>query len=990
MTRAVTDGEKAKLRSGGQWSQLGLAVWKPSVIYSARVNQVIDSTDGMIQITYDQGSGTLADVLEGMTLWIGSSAGAYDKGMARIRQAPISTVIFIGETSELEIADDDYLTIVNLFGLWAKHPTIAGTVAYMDATIAYSNQHSVKDPVVRMGPILEVLELTGATASSQRTAETSTILGEAVNGWSWSAPGASATANLTTATPTITYNAAGDYVVHCTYTTAAGASHTEHRYCKVWDKTHPLISRFTLGDIRGEKDTGGWSYSVELWAGASMAEIHDRALAAVVGVGEHYGTDKISLGPVAGYENILCVGWIAGESIRQHWSRKSVTFTVQGPGWWMDRVCEFTTGVEITSSGSDPTAWTNMKNLTVDLGLWHLLRWRSTAADILDIWLTGDTKLAPSLEGAAGSLWSQIGAFASDSIQAAPCCNRYGQLFVEVDSQLLPASERSGIPVVQTLEKVDWQGEIEYEREIVGSCSMLEISGVSYDGTTATPIFSRAPGNTYGRFGRPDSVDNLLFGDQAQANALAGAMYAARNNEWPLIPVQLAGNHRFFDVCPRQYAQMSVAAADTIRGFVWTKRLIPRTITIKWSAKSGKLNMTVDFEGETIPKTGVTVTPPATPTYTYPTGGGGGSDYPITPTVTLPVIDLPDWSIPDAGLPGLACRTNDGYAGNGPFKLWPGQSAIVSGLYTSGMLASWVRRKTATYKSYVLIDALWETGESTSGPWGAQADNVIPCRVVANNGLGVDLEASAYSWVLDPATHGGHGILKAEFQPTSGFNTSYYYLYMDNPTWISDTLEIDGVTASIFNAGSSLAAFYQLQNRKMFYTNPPGGLSSTYFSNSNGHAAFKVVNKSNRGQGKINIYYTSTQLNANDGEFPTHSNGNLVVHPNTLYQPSIGEMGLNFWFEGTDVVTGSGSLIRTSNPWNIGTEYLTVEEGPHNIQGMAHVNYKNGWSWEITKIGWQPYSGGSYGTEEVLFGNGSGFRRVQIQDMSVYNVCAKE
>jgi hypothetical protein len=57
---------------------------------------------------------------------------------------------------------------------------------------------------------------------------------------------------------------------------------------------------------------------------------------------------------------------------------------------------------------------------------------------------------------------------------------------------------------------------------------------------------------------------------------------------------------------------------------------------------------------------------------------------------------------------------------------------------------------------------------------------------------------------------------------------------------------------------------------------------------------------------------------------------------------------------------------------------------------MAHVNYKNGWSWEITKIGWQPYSGGSYGTEEVLFGNGSGFRRVQIQDMSVYNVCAKE
>ena len=101
MSRAITAPELEKLRSDNQWSELFLAIHKPAVIYSARVNQATFSSP-ISQITYDGGSGTLANVKAGMTLYVGSSAGAYDKGMLRIRKTPSATIFYIGESAEID------------------------------------------------------------------------------------------------------------------------------------------------------------------------------------------------------------------------------------------------------------------------------------------------------------------------------------------------------------------------------------------------------------------------------------------------------------------------------------------------------------------------------------------------------------------------------------------------------------------------------------------------------------------------------------------------------------------------------------------------------------------------------------------------------------------------------------------------------------------------------------------------------------------------
>ena len=124
--RAVTAGELISLRSPGQSSKRFIAIQTPNVIYSARINQTFSSLDSVAELIYDGGSGTLADVLEGMTLYIGISPGAKDKGIVRIRKVPTATVFYIAETSDVQFAENDYLTVVNLMPPYPRDIRIPG------------------------------------------------------------------------------------------------------------------------------------------------------------------------------------------------------------------------------------------------------------------------------------------------------------------------------------------------------------------------------------------------------------------------------------------------------------------------------------------------------------------------------------------------------------------------------------------------------------------------------------------------------------------------------------------------------------------------------------------------------------------------------------------------------------------------------------------------------------------------------------------------
>ena len=129
IARAATSPELALYRSPGKKSKYYAAIYQPRVIYTARVNQVFTGWDGIMQVTFDGGSGTLANVVPDMLCYVGTTAGARDIGFVRVRSID-ATHIYFDQYSGIKLQDNYYLTIVDEFRLLQRHITITGCLLY--------------------------------------------------------------------------------------------------------------------------------------------------------------------------------------------------------------------------------------------------------------------------------------------------------------------------------------------------------------------------------------------------------------------------------------------------------------------------------------------------------------------------------------------------------------------------------------------------------------------------------------------------------------------------------------------------------------------------------------------------------------------------------------------------------------------------------------------------------------------------------------------
>lgn len=616
--RTVTADELIKLRRDNQFSKLYLAIHNPAVVFSARLTEAPGYTDQVVEISYYGGSGTLANVKPDMTLWVGSTAGAYDRGQCRIRLDPDGDTFFISEAADIDWQPDDYLTVVDEFGIWPRHMRTVEDVFYVDWDIPYSDQHDAAtiDPVPAMlcNPVAWIGA--GGVATVTFDASASWRIGGGAITYAFVAPGASATSGLLTATPTISYNAPGTYRVALTVT-SGGRSFTAYRYVFVFQKPSTMpVTQFKLDACSGDAGAGGWSFRVTLYDEADIATVRERAMV-ILFAEDFYGDEAVSLGPVAGRENVIAWGWIATESITRNPEQSSVSFEVQGPHWWLDRISGFPVG--FLDVRTTPTRWTEFLDLTVDKALFHLLRYRTTALRCIDTSLTGDTRLGAAVEAPFGSLWRQIAQMSEGYILANPRCDRYGMLYVEIDAQYVPVGSRA-FPTTQTLAKVDLRAGLTIDRSILPQVGILELSGVFYTGTGAVPFASLANGHTPKRFGSAETVERLIIDSQTQCNELAGLVIGQRNNLYPRMPFPLAANNRFSDITPRQYVYWEMAAADSPRGVAVAQRFLPRRISLSRDPENGMILVDVEGEGETVDD--LSVTKPIPPANSGEAGGG--------------------------------------------------------------------------------------------------------------------------------------------------------------------------------------------------------------------------------------------------------------------------------------------------------------------------------------------------------------------------------
>jgi len=636
LPRAATSPELVKLRSDNQSTRLYLTVHSPATVYTARLAAVPASTDKVESITYNTGSGTLANVLQDMTLLVGSSAGASDYGLARIRKdgTTLSGTFYIGETSEINWQSNAYLTVVDEFGLWPRHIRISptdGTTPLMDYDVAYTDQNqaagSIPTPI--MGPHA-VLWLRGASVTYSPDASSSWVNGGTIAAYSWACTGASISGG-TTATPTITFTSAGTYRLALTVTGDNAVTFTGYRRVFVLASESGATTQFTLESCNGDYDTGGWSYRVTLYAEATKALIRDRALCILHAV-DYYGSSAGSVGYVAGCENVIAVGWIAGETIQWATQDKagSVSFEVQGPHYWLGQMTAFPSGVKDVSDATTPNKWTKFRGLTLNKAWYHFMRWRCTATRCMDVYPNTDTRRHKRLEAPGGqNIWAQLIEIGKRSMLADPCCDRYGRIFLQINHQFV--SDRSGFATVQAITSQDWRDQIDLERVTVDRASLIDMSGIAWDGTTPTPFFSLAPGHVFNHYGSVEVVDRLMLTDQTSTNTLAGLYSAWRNNPYPKVDVKLGANHRLIDLAPYQRVTLAIASTDTPRGITESLTLIPRSISFNSDNRAGYLLTDATFEAEVTADLAVTGdTPPQLP---------DPPDTPIDPPIDPPPID---------------------------------------------------------------------------------------------------------------------------------------------------------------------------------------------------------------------------------------------------------------------------------------------------------------------------------------------------------------
>jgi len=604
MSRALTAPELALIRSSGQHSDVFLSVWKPAAVFAARVNQTFATSNGVAEITFDTvTTGAYTDVIEGMTLWIGSAAGLYDIGRARVRKAASSTVLYIGETSSITWADDLYLTVVNEFALWARHPRIVSDVIYADYDVAYTDQNENLSPVPVMGAALTPLWLTGADVTFEPDASDSYCIDDTISSYAWTASGGSVSGE-TTATPTFTFTTAGQYLITLTVTATNGKSSTGYRHVIVYTSAS-MPYRLVMQSC-GTTQTG-WSFSGVIYD--DVSDISPGALCCLF-TRDYFGATQSSIGTKAESANVLATGWIDGDIVSVDDEQSEWQFTAQSIDYWLDNLASFPFVYRYTST---PATWLDVPALTVDKALFNLLYWRSTAMFISDVILTGDTRIAPELDADGVTIAQQIRTIAGSKILATAKGLRYNNLKISIDAQLTPESDRAGLPVVMDITPADYVDRFEIPSINNDKVSMVELSGSYFDGLSEKPYFSRAYGDVFGRYGQQIAHDAILLSSQAQANTLAGLILSKENNQYPILRLVMSSGVKVFDIDGNQYATISVSSADNVRGIAWTtKKFIPRRISYSLD-RNGFLQLSLELEAETFENLSESFDRPQTP-----------------------------------------------------------------------------------------------------------------------------------------------------------------------------------------------------------------------------------------------------------------------------------------------------------------------------------------------------------------------------------------
>ncbi len=634
----------------------------------ARGDQTIVADTGVMQGTF-----IFANLVADLLLFVGSSAGADDKGRSRILSisgTAAAPTFVVDWSDDVDWGDGDHLTVVHFFPPWPRYSwfTATGPDFRKDgppsgsggAGVDYSDQNEEPPPLVIMGPHYAG-ELSGGTLAVQLSAANSQAVadGATISSYAWTVvPTASASFdNAAIAAPTITFTADNSkYWVTCTVTDSNGKTAVGRRAYIIGG----AITEFSRSPITENYDSPSANATITLTSPETTdtdairpvmtwTDFADRTLVIITSEDQYGATQKaISFRDAAQYTDhlhILYVGYLWADENDDLVDDGSGTVTLNA----VSTIPMFLYSISLTGVET-PTDWFEMDQtlMTVAANLFHLFKYQSTLLEIMDWHLPwGDTvKRSANEEFNEGSLLDRARALAGTRLMAITAVG-LGEVWVETDLNLRDSTDRTAeattLTLVEAATGTDASGTKRARVRQYGDNIRALVDGGSSTGLLGsfTPFLSASQSIARAE-GRPQMVNfsRLMIPDQTESNRLAGRIATVANGKYQEVNLEFAGNYRgVFSPGDQQKVDLGDIFAGSlqanIRGYTDLEDadVIVRSMTITHADGYTSVSVVADvMQAEGL--TGVTITPPSVPADAIAPGGGAGSgsfDEPPTP-----------------------------------------------------------------------------------------------------------------------------------------------------------------------------------------------------------------------------------------------------------------------------------------------------------------------------------------------------------------------
>lgn len=611
---------------------LKLFLLAPQAVFKARANNPGSYAYPIRDLEYDTVTlGTYSNIWPNQTVFLGSTEGASDLGVTRVRTPPDSHTLPIGLSAqgnrygEINPMDNCYITVLSDWRVWPKIPRIdADGTRYMDADLSWATYGQYSPPVANAGAAyVGTIDPGTSKITVNFTASNSftTHPGATIASYGWAVGDGTITVGTSASSSiTATFPAGFRWV-----TLGVADSNSQFHYCHVPvlaidPNADPCINNFLLERHAIRPD--GQEMTVRIRQNIPAATYPDNTLALV------FDGEPASAGDRS---NLLLMGWIEQEPTEidatETGTLKDVSLSIVDVAGRLKSLPGFPQILEHVAS---PAKWGEMNSPNMNRYLHFLLQWQTTALDLADYTPapTGSSYTFKVLGSDGASLFEQVNRRAQALIpDHLLTCDTKGALRVLPDPLLQATADRTSMVQV-TLDAGDYSN-LTYTQQRHPRVHWLRSNAILIGTSSIDTAFCIAPGSSPGWGESAQDDGEHLALSQSDLNTVTGHRYARLNAPQGAFRLTLAeGSRQGIEPALMTWVRLTIpATAAAQRGLTLTNERglvqqidvryqstrtgLTKTYTLTWERESsGPAATTVEVEAAEPVDTGGWNTPP--------------------------------------------------------------------------------------------------------------------------------------------------------------------------------------------------------------------------------------------------------------------------------------------------------------------------------------------------------------------------------------------